>query len=80
MPYDFELPQHHIIIEVQGKQHLEYVTYFHGSEENYEYQMWKDQHKKNYAEKNGYTVLYLTYQDLQSGVYKKLITDLLAER
>ena len=80
MPYDFELTTYRIIIEVQGKQHLEYIPYFHGSEENYQYQIWKDQYKKNFAEKNGYSVLYLTYQEIQNGLYKKLIADLLTQR
>ena len=80
MPYDFELTSHRIIIEVQGKQHLEYIPYFHGSEENYQYQLWKDDYKRNFAIKNGYSVLYLTYQDIQTGAYKQMIHSIMTEK
>ena len=78
MPYDFELPKHHIIIEVQGRQHLEYIPYFHGSEENFHYQLWRDNYKKTFATQKGYSVFYITYQDIQTGRYKSLIDEMLA--
>ena len=73
MPYDFELPKSRVIIEVQGKQHFEFIEYFHGTVENFEYQQWKDSIKKEYAERQGYRVVYINYQELQSGEYKTII-------
>ncbi|MBQ8626883.1 MAG: hypothetical protein IJ419_12040 [Agathobacter sp.] len=77
MPYDFELPKNHIIIEVQGNQHFEYIEHFHGSIENFEYQQWKDTIKKEYAEKHGYQVVYINYNELSSGEYQKIIDNFL---
>ena len=73
MPYDFELPKHRIIIEVQGNQHLQFEPYFHGSVENFEYQIWKDRYKKEYAEQHGYAVVYVDYEDLETDRYKTII-------
>lgn len=78
MPYDFELFAHRIIIEVQGEQHLKYIPYFHGSEENFHYQVWKDIYKKDFAEKEGYSVLYITYQDIQAGLHGTKIKELIS--
>ncbi len=80
MPYDFELPKHRIIIEVQGNQHLAYIPYFHGSEENFQYQLWKDEYKKNFAIQKGYSVLYLTYREIETGAYRKKITALATQK
>jgi hypothetical protein len=69
MPYDFELIEHKIIIEVQGNQHVEFIEYFHGTLENYEYQIWKDSIKKDYAILNGYTYIEIFYDEIKSGSY-----------
>ena len=75
LPYDFELPEHRIIIEVQGEQHLSFLPYFHGSVENFEYQCWKDQYKKAFAQQKGYQVIYIDYHDIHTDHYKKIIND-----
>ena len=75
MPYDFELTTHRVIIEVQGDQHLRFEPYFHGSIENFEYQVWKDRYKKEYAESLGYTVIYLNYKELETGEYESIILE-----
>lgn len=80
MPYDFELFSHQIIIEVQGNQHLEYIPHFHGSEENFQYQLWKDTYKKDFAERKGYDVLYITYQDIRTGRYEQMIRKLVIKK
>ena len=79
MPYDFELPRHRAIIEVQGEQHKAYSPYFHGSVENFEYQLWRDRCKKTFAEKNGYRVLYIDYVDIRTGRYKMIIDQILSD-
>lgn len=73
MPYDFELIDHGLIIEVQGEQHLKYSPHFHGCSENYDYQVWRDQYKKTYAEAQGYRVLCIDYLAIHTGNYKSLI-------
>lgn len=73
MPYDFEIPNKKVIIEVQGNQHSSYTPYFHGSMENYEYQLWKDAYKKQFAEEKGYKVIELWYSDFETGKYKSII-------
>jgi very-short-patch-repair endonuclease len=69
------LPEHRIIIEVQGEQHLSFLPYFHGSVENFEYQCWKDQYKKAFAQQKGYQVIYIDYHDIHTDHYKKIIND-----
>lgn len=78
LPYDFELKNCKVIIEVQGVQHFEFSPFFHGDMENYNYQLWKDKFKKEYAESNGYRVLYLDYKDIESEKYKDMISDLIS--
>lgn len=70
LPYDVEIPDLKIIIEIQGIQHLEYVEYFHGSIENFYYQQRKDDYKKRFAESKGYEVIYVYYDEIKNGTYK----------
>ena len=46
LPYDFELPEQKLIIEVQGEQHTHFISFFHSSKEAFEYQQFKDNIKK----------------------------------
>lgn len=80
MPYDFELTELNILIEVQGDQHYKYVEYFHGCIENFEYQQWKDEIKKENAEKHGYQLIYISYEDFSDDKYKTIINDLVFEK
>lgn len=70
LPYDIEIPEIKTIIEIQGKQHLEYIEYFHGSIENFYYQQRKDDYKKRFAESKGYKVVYIYYDEIKNGKYK----------
>lgn len=79
MPYDIEMPEHNIIIEVQGEQHYSYSPYFHGSVENFEYQQWRDIQKKVFAEKHGYRVIYISYEEIRTERYKQIINDVLKQ-
>ena len=74
MPYDFELPQSKIIIEVQGEQHRSFIERFHADIEGFEYQKWKDAHKKRFALQAGYTFIELWYSDIESGRYQSIIS------
>ena len=73
MPYDFEIRDKKILIEVQGEQHSSYTPYFHGSIENFEYQVWKDEYKKQYAQKFGYKIIEIWYSELANDQYKTII-------
>lgn len=77
MPYDFELPDIHALIEVQGDQHYSFIPYFHGTQENFDYQQWKDTQKRTFAESQGYRILYIDYSHIKNGTYQKLIDQLL---
>lgn len=80
LPYDFEIPSLRTIIEVQGKQHDEFVPFFHKSQEDFEYQIFKDQVKKEFAESSGYDVIYITYKDIETGRYKERLSKLLTAK
>jgi len=77
LPYDFEIRDKKIIIEVNGTQHYEFSKGFHGNEQGYEYQKQKDDFKRIDAILKGYTVIDLTYDDIQSERYKKIILNAL---
>ena len=76
LPYDFELVNKKIIIEVQGDQHIRYIPYFHQKEEMFDYQKYKDKVKKDFAIKMGYKFVEIFYTDFSNGNYKKLLSDL----
>lgn len=76
MPYDIEIPELKVIVEIQGQQHLEFIPYFHGTIENFHYQQRKDSYKKRFAEKCGYTVIYIYYDELKNGTFKNKFKDL----
>lgn len=73
LPYDIELKNKKIIIELQGLQHTEYSKFLHDNKENYEYRVWKDWYKKSFAEKQGYKVLQITSLQIQNEEYKNII-------
>lgn len=70
LPYDIEIPELKVIIEIQGDQHLRYIEYFHGSIENFYYQQRKDDYKKRFAQSKGYEVVYIYYDEIKKGTYK----------
>ena len=77
MPYDFELPEYKIIIEVQGEQHRQFTEWFHVDEAGFEYQKHKDIYKKHFAESKGYQVIEIWYSDFDKGNYKMILDRLL---
>jgi very-short-patch-repair endonuclease len=50
---DFYLPKHNIFIEYNGKQHYEYVPYFHKTIEDFELQKFRDEVVRNYCVDKG---------------------------
>jgi hypothetical protein len=53
LPYDIYVSDYSLFVEVHGPQHYFFVEYFHKTQENFEYQQYKDQIKKEYAEQHG---------------------------
>lgn len=73
LPYDFEISNKKIIIEVQGKQHIEFTPHFHKTINDFYYQQYKDKIKKDFALKNGYTFLEIFYNQFNDNEYKKIL-------
>ncbi len=76
--YDFviEYGNELIFVEIQGKQHYQPVDFF-GGEEAYEYNAYKDEIKKVYAEENGIYIA-LDYKEhnlqlLEERIYEQLM-------
>lgn len=73
LPYDIEIVGHKLLIEIQGPQHFEFTEWFHGTIDNFEYQQYRDKIKKEYADKMGYRLLYLTYNHFNDLTYQRLL-------
>jgi len=59
---DFVLPDQNIWIEYNGKQHYEYVSYFHGHDDNsFEKQLSRDKNIREYCKSNGITFIEVPY-------------------
>ncbi len=56
--FDFYIPKYKILIEVQGRQHYEYVPHFHKNNKiNFLNQQKRDQIKRNFCEESGYQLI-----------------------
>jgi hypothetical protein len=81
MPFDNEIKELKIIIEVHGIQHYElcgwHITQSKKSgktpEEEFKYQKWKDNQKKNFAINNGYNYIEIPYWSVKDDTYKNII-------
>jgi hypothetical protein len=60
LSYDFFIPKYKCLIEYQGRQHYMPVSIF-GGEEEFKYQVKRDEKKKNFAIKNGYNLISIPY-------------------
>lgn len=87
LPFDNEVIDLKLIIEVHGKQHYE-VTGFHYQQakvnnttpqEQLDYQKWKDKFKRNYALEHGYFYLEIPYTSYENATYKKMIDEKINE-
>jgi hypothetical protein len=63
--FDFKVTQRGFsgVIEYHGKQHFEYVEFFHRTEENYEKCKIRDEVKKKYCENKGIDYLEIRYDE-----------------
>ena len=73
LPYDFELPKYKIIIEVQGYQHYDAGIDYNTTSKELQYQIEKDEYKKQYAIDNGYQFVTITYKDIERKEFGKII-------
>ena len=65
LSYDFWLPKSQTLIEYQGAQHYEPINCF-GGEEKYKIQIEHDRLKREYALKNNYTLIEISYKDFDN--------------
>ena len=73
LSYDFYLPDHNILIEYQGIQHYESISFNNKDKTDLEKQQYHDSLKRQYAKDNGYKLLELHYSlDTQEKVNKYL--------
>lgn len=61
LSYDFYLPEYNTLIEYQGKQHYESVSFNGKDYTDLEKQQYHDNLKREYAKNNGYKLLELKY-------------------
>lgn len=87
MPYDNEVPELKLIIEVHGKQHY-YQCSWHTAtakrnntspQEELEKQQYRDLYKKDYAINNGYYYLAIPYYEEENDLYKTTILNKIDE-
>lgn len=84
LPFDNEIKELKLIIEVNGIQHEELCKLHElqakhkntTPQEEFEYQQWKDEYKKQYALSQGYNYLAISYKDIENNEnYKTLINN-----
>jgi very-short-patch-repair endonuclease len=62
--FDFYIPELLVVIEAQGKQHDEYVEYFHKDSLGFERHKNRDRLKKRWAEENNISLIEIREEDL----------------
>jgi len=65
LPFDFCIPEHNIIIELDGAQHFEQVSNWNTPEETFE----NDLFKEKCANENGYSIIRILQNDVFSDKY-----------
>lgn len=60
---DFLLPSRKLAVEVQGRQHLEYVPHYHGSKAGFAKAQLRDRRKAEFLRLNGITLVALDDSD-----------------
>jgi hypothetical protein len=60
---DFVIPQKKIIVEVHGKQHYEFVPYFHVDQMGFIQHKKRDSAKRNWCELNNFLLIELPYNE-----------------
>lgn len=76
--FDFFIKDLGVLIEVQGRQHFEYVDHFHGSVDKFRGQKMRDNLKKEYIQYNPKLCLVYFY-DKQDNITKDLLLERIFE-
>lgn len=61
--FDFFLPQYNIAIEYNGKQHYEYIKFFHKTLEGFEQYKMRDLKKEEYCKNNNIKLIKISYKE-----------------
>ena len=70
--FDFFLKEYNILIEVQGRQHTEFVGHFHGDKQGYLASKRRDNLKKAYCEEHNLTLVLINYDEVVDSSNKLL--------
>ena len=76
--FDYFLRGMNVLIEVQGRQHFEFVKHFHGDAEAFKAQKYRDNLKREYIEENPELTLVLFY-DKKDKITKELVVQRIYE-
>lgn len=60
--FDFYIPEYNLVLEFHGRQHYEFVSYFHKTEENFYYRLSRDKIKKETALSKGLNYASISYR------------------
>jgi very-short-patch-repair endonuclease len=66
LPFDFCIPEHNIIIELDGAQHFRQISNWSSPEEQFK----NDKYKEKCANDNGYLIIRILQEDVLDDVYK----------
>ena len=61
--FDYYIREYNLLFEIQGRQHYEYVEHFHTDREGFFESKRRDNLKREYCQKNGYTLVELKYDE-----------------
>ena len=61
--FDFYMSQYNIVVEVQGRQHYEFIKHFHGDWDGYNKSKLRDNLKIEYVDLNGLTLVIVDYNE-----------------
>lgn len=67
--FDFYLPELNLVIEFQGKQHYEYIPFFHRTKKNYLNCQMRDLRKKEYCKEHKINYLEISYLEQENISY-----------
>lgn len=62
--FDYYIPALRLFIECQGEQHYSYVSYFHGTKEEFRLSKQRDQLKREWVKENDMYLLEIKYTEL----------------
>lgn len=64
--FDFFLPQQNLIIELDGRQHFEYIPYFHKNQQNFLKSQERDRRKNSYCLANKISLYRIPYWEIDN--------------